>query len=192
MLSGEFRQFYAAWLRKADDYGDHELRELFDKFFTLYVLYNRVYAEATFELARTGKIRLANRNGFPDSRVAIHYVVQFLGARQLIQAIESDQSSSQALQKICKLIENGDFHILLEIASGAPRREEDLELLVSLRSANAGQRARAITRTIYAVRCSLFHGHKQFVGVQRELLIPVSAVLRRLIESIYAKLSSNN
>ena len=70
MLSLEFQEFFQKWIEKADQYGTAEIRELFDKFFTLYVLYNRIYAEATFEHARNGGIDLTHQRFFPDSKAA--------------------------------------------------------------------------------------------------------------------------
>jgi hypothetical protein len=69
MLSPEFHRFHADWLAKADQYTGADLQSAFDRFFTLFVIYNRLYAEATFQLAREGKLNLARKTAFPDRAV---------------------------------------------------------------------------------------------------------------------------
>jgi hypothetical protein len=64
-LSAEVITFVQNWRAKAETYADDEIRGAFDRFFTLYVTFNRLYAEATFRLARRGQLKLKQR--FPDS-----------------------------------------------------------------------------------------------------------------------------
>ena len=129
---------------------------------------------------------------YDGPRHATVYLVQFVGARSLLEAIEADQATKEALESICQLIEKRRFHILLDMVTGDPHREHDLQLLKDLRSPNQDKRAWAITRTIYAVRCNLFHGHKQFVGVQRELIFPVMIILRKIIDVLHEKLIASD
>jgi hypothetical protein len=72
-LSFEFTEFVRNWERKANEYDTSDLGNCFDKFFTLYVAFNRIYAEATFTLARNGKIQLNNDRPFPDKKAATAY-----------------------------------------------------------------------------------------------------------------------
>lgn len=80
MLSPEFRSFYLRWHRKADDYDAQHLGGAFDRFFTLFVVYNRLYAQATFELARQpgSGVHIDPNGFFPDGKAAKKYVGQFL------------------------------------------------------------------------------------------------------------------
>ena len=61
--------------------------------------FNRLYAEATYRLARRGQVKLRER--FPDSQAAQDYVVQFCGAEMLIGAWEDNPPS--ALHEIAQL-----------------------------------------------------------------------------------------
>jgi len=70
MLNSEFTEFYRRWKEKAEGYRDENLKDVFDKFFTLYVLYNRLYAEVTFQMAKDNLINLTDRNNFPDKKAA--------------------------------------------------------------------------------------------------------------------------
>jgi hypothetical protein len=57
-LSPELATFCRNWLTKAEAYSSEEIGGAFDQFFRLYVAFNRLYAEATFRLARRGQVRL--------------------------------------------------------------------------------------------------------------------------------------
>ncbi len=190
MLSWEFQQFYNNWLHKADSYNTDDLTDCFDKFFTLFVLYNRLYAETTFELARVGKINLSNHKYFPDSKAATCYIKQFLGANAILDCINSNPSSHCALSNIISLIEAERFHILLHLITGEGQRKKDIELLESLRSTNPDLKAGAILQLIYSIRCNLFHGHKSFEGVQKEIVVPVLVILHNIVVCLYNKLNA--
>ena len=88
VLSNEFQEFYRTWMTKAAEYGTEELRDCFDKFFTLFVVYNRLYAEVTFTLVRKRRIprieRDINNPGtmrriFPDRMAATHICFESQG-----------------------------------------------------------------------------------------------------------------
>lgn len=192
MLSPEFEDFYRSWLQKAEEYEETDLRQCFDKFFTLFVVYNRLYAEATFTLARKGEINLATRYSFPDSMAAKSYVQKYLGGANLLSKLEDNEESKQAIATIRNLIEDGIFNIKLNMVTGNSQREADLELLKSLKSTNRGQRARAILDIIYSIRCNMFHGHKGFTPVQVKILRPVITVLENIIRALCDKLSTES
>jgi hypothetical protein len=191
VLSPELNEFYRSWLRKAEHYSYAELSGYFDKFFTLYILYNRLYAEATFVLARREKINISKRTSFPDSQAAKEYVLQFLGSEKLLSVLESDPESRLALTTIVSLIEEERFHINLDMVYGRPQRDKDLELLKSLRSRSINEKALAVLDTIYSIRCNMFHSHKGFHQVQIEILKPVTLILRKVVELLYQELSSS-
>ncbi len=190
MLSPEFNEFYKSWLEKAEQYNNYDLRDYFDKFFTLYILYNRLYAEATFVLARSGGIDLSKMTSFPDSKAAKEYVLQFLGSEKLLSVLEGDPESKRAMETIGSLIEEERFHIKLDMVDGRPQKDKDLELLKSLRSRSGNKRARAVLDTIYSIRCNMFHSHKGFHQIQVEILTPVTLILRKVVELLYQELSS--
>ncbi len=57
MLSDELIDFYDRWIEKSKVYSVQDLHDCFDKFFALFVVYNRLYMEAAWLLARRGRIR---------------------------------------------------------------------------------------------------------------------------------------
>ena len=191
-LSPEFTEFYSSWMAKARSYSASDAKQCFDKFFTLYVLFNRLYAEATFRLARNEQIRLANRDRFPDAQAAKEYLLQYLGARNLLQALNANDVSVCALGSLRRHLREGNFALKLDMVTGAQRPTEDAGLLQRLESANQNTQAGAILEAIYAVRCNLFHGHKGYNPVQIELLQPMIDILEMIIENTYKKLQSDN
>lgn len=193
-LSQEFSEFYTSWLQKANQYTDNDIRSCFDKFFTLFVVYNRLYAEATFRLAQTegSGISLDNWDNFPDSVAAKEYLANYLGARNLISGLVSDPNCVTALETLEQLLQNQRFNIKLNLLTGNPQPNEDSELLTKLRSRGCAEKALAVLDTIYSIRCNMFHGHKGFHEVQLELLVPITVLLERMCFLLWRKLSRNN
>ncbi len=91
-LSPDLRNFCSNWRAKATAYSTDELAGAFDRFFTSYVAFNRLYAEATYRLAQRGRVNLHER--FPDSQAAQEYVVQFCTAETLTRAWEDDPNTA--------------------------------------------------------------------------------------------------
>lgn len=193
MLRLEFREFYTAWRQKANEYvADANIRSVFDRFFTLYVVYNRLYVELTFEKARAGEIVLANRDRFPDAAAAKDYVRQRIGCRKLMAALDGSHESAEAIAAASALLAgpvNGTtFHINLDRVTGNWQPEEDAHHLGLFRSTNVNDRALAVLQFIYAVRCNLFHGHKSFEGVQAEVIQPANVLLLHVIDILFQEL----
>jgi hypothetical protein len=192
MLSREFHTFYNRWRTKANHYHGGDIRATFDRFFTLFVIYNRLYGEATFELARRGQINLTSRTSFPDAQAAKEYVRQYLGGLSMIQLLEVSPACTGAIQAVIALldgpVEGRQFAIKLNMVDGSTQRHEDLKLLRMFRSANPNERSKAVLHFLYAVRCNLFHGHKGFDPVQIEVMRPATVLLLKMIEILFDRL----
>jgi hypothetical protein len=185
-LSYELRAFCDNWRRKAEAYPIDDLRGAFDRFFTSYVAFNRLYAEATYRLARHGKIRL--RESFPDSRAAQEYVVQYCGAVSLTRSWRGDQTTANSLREIADHLRAGRFALKLNPVTGERRPEKDRELLAALDSRNSNQQAKAALEALYAIRCNMFHGQKGFNIAQVALLKPAILLLERTTQILYEAL----
>jgi hypothetical protein len=193
MLSPEFHRFHAEWRAKADQYQGPDLQSAFDRFFTLFVIYNRLYAEVTFHMARNGRINLTRRTNFPDGNAATDYVMQFLGGTHTVELFEADPECTKAIQAVIALLagptaEGRQFAIKLDMIYGQPQRGADLELLRKLRSRSRSERGTAILEFLYAIRCNLFHGHKGFDDVQLEIMRPANILLSRIVEVLFENL----
>ena len=190
MISWELQEFCQRWLQKSREYHGHSIRDCFDKFFTLFVAYNRLYAELTLSLARKGRVRLKG-NSIPDGRAAKLFVHEYLGTNHIWSSLQNDRVCMEAVETIEDLIDHQVFAIKLDRLGGQPRRQEDLRLLNALRSDNRYKTVEAVLDIIYSVRCNMFHGHKGFHEVQTQILIPVTILLEKITILLYEKLSND-
>jgi hypothetical protein len=154
MLSPEFERFISGWLDKADQYSVTSTDDCYDKFFTLFVVFNRLYAEATFDLARRGVITLQANKSLPDRKGATEYTLEVISI-DAFQALY-DARLVHAVGEIANLIDNEHFFIKLSTPDGNRQPVEDQVLLAHLRSSGK-TRALAVLDLIYTIRCNLFH-----------------------------------
>lgn len=187
MLSPELSRFCDQWIARANHYGDQSVDDCYDKFFTSFVIFNRLYAEATFELARRGQITLQPNQQLPDQKGATEYTLKMIGlpAFQLLY----ENSLVTHAQQIEDLIETEQFYIMLSAPNGDRQVDKDQALLAELRSEGKGKFL-AVLKTVYTIRCNLFHGHKAFEPVQATLLRPATAILCHVIEALRNALSA--
>lgn len=187
-LPNELRNFCDSWRTKARAYCSDDLIGAFDRFFTSYVAFNRLYAEATYRLARRGEIKLKER--FPDAQAAQDYVVQFCGAGILTSAWEDNPPS--ALDKIAEHLREGKFALKLDPMTGERRPNKDQALAAALESRSRNKRAKAALEALYAIRCNMFHGQKGFDFAQLELLRPAILLLEKTVEVLYRRLDESD
>lgn len=180
MINYQLEYFCETWLKKAESYKLEELSDCFDKFFTLYVVYNRLYVEATFQAVKKGLITLdESKESYPDANAATKFLLKTLDSESVILKIHSDKNLLLALNELIKLIYEERFHITLS-NGGEARREKDLVLVKNLKSSKSTTKMRAILDLIYLIRCNLFHGHKGYELTQRQLLAPICEILNFL------------
>ncbi len=184
MTTIQFDLFYQNWLAKADNYGNDDLADQFDKFISLYVVFNSLYMEVVNALSAAGE---KMPKDYKDKKAATDYVYNYLKSKFYLENLLNDQESVDSLTSICDIIENKRFNIILDL--GEPRRDLDLELLSYLRSNSSQEKAKAILSLLYHIRCNMFHGQKGFEERQRELLTPVILLLRKTVLITYSKLS---
>lgn len=177
MLSPELDRFCNEWTDKAAQYSNESIDGCYDKFFTLFVVFNRLYAEATFELARRNQITLTHNKTLPDRKGATDYCLKIIGVTRFQELFNS--KLVKHVERLILLIEQEKFYIKLSIPNGERQREKDLELLSHLRSTNK-KRLLALLDFVYSVRCNLFHGHKCFQPAQVELLRPTNVILAEI------------
>ena len=187
MLSGEIERFVVQWIERSRQYTDTDIDGCYDKFFTLFVVFNRLYAEATFELARQGSITLQPNRPLPDKKGATEYTLEAIGLRRFEDLYRYHLVGP--VEIITGLIDEERFFIRLSSPNGDRQPEKDRALLQELRSTGK-TRALAILEVIYKVRCNLFHGHKSFQPVQTELLKPVNCILGHVINSLHQRLQT--
>ncbi len=188
MMNQEIVNFCQNWIEKSEAYNDNNLQDVFDKFFTLFVVYNRLYVEATYRMSNQGKINIRNRNSFPDSQAAKNYAIQYLTSRTINEAFNNDRNCLVAIERLKEIIRNQEFNIKLDIVTGIPERSKDLELLTKLEAASIDRKIKAIADFIYSIRCNVFHAQKGYRPNQIHVLNPVNILLRKMIDLLFDKL----
>ena len=199
-LNPEFKSLCKRWQEKAQNYDIEDIHQLFDKFFSLYVAYNALYTETTAYLHRKAisegkeEYKLDDDN-FPDKNAATKYVLDLLKSRVLMQSLENTIATKEAIDQLKVLISNRNslyFSICLDPVFGEPQEDKDEELISMLNSSSADERARAILQIIYQVRCNMFHGRKSVNPVQKQLLIPLTVLLEKIIGKLYQTLEESS
>lgn len=182
VLSSELEYFVNKWLTKAERCSTASVEDCYDKFFTLFVVFNRLYAEATFELARRGEIKINQNRSLSDKAGATEHTLKMIGVSNF-QSLY-DTFLITPVDEIAQLIAEERFHILLSKPNGDPQPDKDRQLLAKLRSSGKTQLL-AVLEFVYAIRCNLFHGHKGFEPVQVDLLRPTISILATVIKSLH-------
>ena len=190
MISQELYQFCERWFEKARAYQGNDIQTCFDRFFTWYVPYNRLYAELTLSWTRIGKVRIGNN--IPDSLAAKKYVHDYLGTDSVWESLQNDPNSIGAIQIIRTLLENQTFSVKLDRLTGKPSPGKNQNLVETLNSENRDRKVSAIFDIVYSIRCNMFHGHKGFEAIQTEILIPVTIILQNLVSLLYQKMENDD
>lgn len=183
MLSNELINFCNRWLDKADTYTNNSTEEVFDKFFSLYVVYNAIYSEATLKLKeKNSKISAGDRISATEN------ISKYIGHQILFEKL---QNLSKEINKIIELIKNGTFYISTKRDNITPDTEQDNKYITdiemnktAIKSNDKQEFNKAILNLIYGVRCNMFHGKKGFNPIQRELLIPMNNILEMIIKDL--------
>lgn len=184
-MNNQLNLFCRDWLNKAAQYNDDELASYFDRFTSLYVIYNALYMDVMLELYKLG-VDIAK--DFKDKKAATDYVIQYLKAKSIMASLLDDEESVSSWDSICQIIQEEKFHIVLDW--GEHNRAEDLKLFAMLKSNSSAEKAKAILSVFYHIRCNLFHGHKGFNSEQKSLLKPVNHLLNKTIIILFERLNS--
>ncbi len=162
-MNEDFLIFYKRWLEKAGEYTD-SLTDCFDKFVTLFILFNSQYnylAEEDGEMDKGDKYK------------ATEYIKQYLGSEGFCENTIIKKESS----KIIELIQDGEFYLKDE--------RIDAELVKKVSSSNHEEKTKGILEIIYFVRCNLFHGQKSFTEDQKRLLLPCIVILEEINKIVF-------
>ncbi len=163
------------------------LSRSFDRFTSLFVVFNRIYTEAGKLLIRRGVINPPARRRYaplPDRESATSHIVTFYGEDRLRDEISSDRKCRKAVDALVQLIREGRFYLHEDYATGLPDTNRDMRLADQASTYSP----QAILSLIYQARCNLFHGEKDFEERQRVLLDNMSAALEFIVLKVLTKL----
>jgi hypothetical protein len=187
-------EFYQRWRSKSRDYKGDNLVDYFDKFFTLYVIFNRIYSVSIAvlhetgqlnELVELGKIEKLKKNRLVDEHVAATTCIAYFLKEDLAAVLTENKSE---IEEFDLLIDQHIFNI--DLFYGKPQREKDLELLDGLRSKNEFTKVVSLLRILYNIRCNVFHAEKGYNNEQKFVLGPCNNVLERLVDRLIKRLES--
>lgn len=184
MISQNLTNFYNNWSAKADNITSDNLESVYDRYITLFVIYNFLYNQVPIALIASG-VPVPNR--IFDNKAATDFVVQYLGATNILTSLQANGHNVD-IQGVINLIDQERFYIKLN--HGQRQRNEDLKILANLNSENEIHKATAILQVCYYVRCNIFHGSKDFVDYQRLLLEPLTNIMRSMVTQLFNALSN--
>lgn len=195
-----FSDFCRRWLKKAARYRQHSLPGAYDRYFTLFVVYNRAYDEAARHLLENppvlgrqmnwGKLRFSGQrpksvSAIGDRIKATDGVVAFCGA-SLRDEVFSDPSIRESIEALFLLSQRQEFYFFFDKETGAPRLDLDRAVLGSARSGDV----KPVLEVLYRLRCNLFHGRKEFAEHQMRVLTPANTILNGVVRHLVDKLTN--
>ena len=177
-MTGETIDYINNWDKELEKIKGDELSDFFNRFQTLYPIYNRLYNDA-FRIEQAKNKEL---NRITDYEKATVFVRDFIGSDLIIDNLKA-YNRIDDIKAISHLIDEEIFHINLKDGIG----QEQFDKLLSKNLMNEQDnsiRAKAVLSVIYNVRCNLVHGYKNLEEHQRMLLEPVQNLLLTVVETL--------
>lgn len=188
IIQHELKEFYQRWKTKADGHDSESLADYFDRFFTLFVIYNRIYNVVNVILAEQGELKILKetgkikkKNNTDDNQAATICIAHFL-REELNEIVAENQVQ---IDEFIYIIKERLFNIVLK--NGKPQRHEDLELENGLESDDAVLIVESLLIILYKMRCNVFHAEKGFNNSQIRILEPANICLNNLVERLIVK-----
>lgn len=168
--------FCDRWINKAETYRSNDLEDLFDRFFTLFVAYNRLYsAAAELYRATLDPRRAAMLQG--DRREATAVMAQLIGQSRFSNVMREGPAIADSCETISELLQNRQFFLHSVRGTKEPDHARDAELAEGLRRHSL----LAVLQCLYQIRCNIFHGEKEFAPRQAQLLVPAITLLEEIV-----------
>lgn len=165
--------FSMRWISKARLYNSRSLEDAFDRYFSLFVAFNRLYSHLNRHAAHpTTGDRAQATSGFLSA----------LGARRLLLAVEGNGGAAD-IELLRRLIDPtaGEFFLISDTRHDLPDSLKNQELFDNLGAQSSTTRANAVLTYLYLVRCNMFHGAKDFERRQLRIIEPATRVLQRVV-----------
>lgn len=179
----ETKDFIENWNVKLSEIKNEEdsLKELYDKFVTMFTIYNRYYNEAYYILETNNQLQ---KPRYSDYEKATTIVMTFLGSQTILDTLlkNGNQNDIDACLDLIGKVFN------INLANGDPQEETDKQLIINLKSADTEIKTKAVLSLIYNVRCNIIHGYKDFQEHQRLLVEPLINILTSIIGLFKSKL----
>lgn len=169
-------RFSQRWIDKAASYHDEDLDDLFDKFFTLFVAYGRLYSAAAELLrSRANRKEVAMFRG--DRNEATHVMALFIQQPRFSHLVANRPELANSCATIARLLHQRTFFLHTARGSNNPDWARDHKLSEGLSNLSL----KSVLDCLYQIRCNIFHGEKEFAPRQAELLSPAITLLESVV-----------
>lgn len=176
MNTDAIERFCKRWIDKAGAYRSNNLEDLFDRFFTLFVAYNRFYSAAAELHRATIEPRQAQfLQG--DRKEATTVMARLIRQSRFADAIKENPTIAAACQAISTLLQERRFFL----HSVRDTKEPDLARDAKLADGLSKHCLLSVLECLYQIRCNIFHGEKEFAPRQAELLAPAITLLEVIV-----------
>ncbi|WP_156965980.1 hypothetical protein [Paraburkholderia bannensis] len=168
--------FCDRWISKADAYRSDNLEDLFDRFFTLFVAYNRLYsASAELYRATFDPRQILKFHG--DRQEATSVMARLIRQSRFSDAVWENPAIADSCKAISELLLNRQFFLHSVRGTKEPDYARDARLADGLQRHSV----LAVLECLYQIRCNIFHGEKEFVPRQAQLLAPAIVLLESIV-----------
>jgi hypothetical protein len=173
----QLEQFCIRWQTKVETYGDSNLEDIFDKFSSLYIIFNKLYRTLETILLEKNilttiqglKFRSKKKNELFDNSAATVLVANYLkdNAENIISELTNEISD------YIDIIEKNRFHFDIKSELTIENKNKnDILILKNLQQYNPIIKLTGLLTILYRIRCNLFHGTKGFFNDQQKVLRP--------------------
>ncbi|SRR5260221_9946490 len=176
----QLKPFINRWMKRANELLEkrESLNDFFDEFFTLYVIYNRLYNIVAVHSISVGLVKKKDQqsnHSILDGKAATIYIAKFLKEDQhkIITVLANE------IKHLKLIISEERFHIALN--NGMPDLKEDRVYKEKLSSNKPSVVFLSVLEVLYEIRCNVFHGEKSFEDRQTEILKTSNIILRTVI-----------
>lgn len=172
-------RFCWRWLAKAQQYDLSSLDGAFDRFFSLFVVHNRLYSHMA---------RVLGQPAGGDRKSATRLFARAVGHEVLRTALTEDEGQSD-IQRLGQLIDpDGPFYLISTKGTDEPDADRNRDLRRRLECNEAKTKVEAVLEYLYLIRCNMFHGEKDFDNSQLAIIQPATRVLERVVRAGLDKL----
>jgi hypothetical protein len=167
-------RFCCRWLDKAAQHDDTSLDGAFDRFFSAFVAFNRLYSHLNVTAAHPVR---------GDRQQATRRIVSIVGAQALLQALREDGREDDIRTLAALIGPGGGFYLISERSVDRPNWTRNQDLLDRLQSESPSTKMEALLEYLYQVRCNMFHGAKDFEQRQLQLVQPATRCLESVVRA---------
>ena len=161
--------FYKRWMAKADNYDTSDLSDCFDKFLTLFTVYNSMYNNLAKQIGFSEKY---------DNAKATKCVPSVTEFKELCE----DEIFKKSSEKITSLIDSGEFYV--------SDTSSDKKIIKRVKSNDKSVRLQGVLELVYRIRCNLIHGEKEFMCTQKNILQPCINILEIINHRVFSYLDN--